>query len=164
VRSISLVHEILSREAGDDVPFVEIVKPLARMVEEALHEPDRPVRCLVEGDAGNLPAAIATPLAVVLNELLQNAYDHGYPDDGRVDGGQVVLSLERQPPDQLVVRVLDDGVGLPDGFSLEEASGLGLSIVRTLVQSELAGEIELALRDGPPARPGTAVTLRVPVT
>jgi two-component system, sensor histidine kinase PdtaS len=163
VRSIALVHEILSREAGDDVPFVEIVRPLARMVEEALHEPDRPVRCTVEGDAGNLPAAIATPLAVVLNELLQNAYDHGYPDDGRVGGGQVVVSLERQPPDRLVVRVVDDGVGLPEGFSLDDASGLGLSIVRTLVQSELAGDIELAPGSGPATRPGAAVTLRVPV-
>ncbi len=55
VRSIALVHEILSREAGEDVPFVEIVRPVCRMVEEAFHTPDRPVRCRVTGDAGNLP-------------------------------------------------------------------------------------------------------------
>ena len=35
IRSIALVHETLSREAGDDVPFVEIVRPLVRMVDEA---------------------------------------------------------------------------------------------------------------------------------
>jgi two-component system, sensor histidine kinase PdtaS len=163
VRSIALVHEILSREAGDDVPFVEIVRPLVRMVEEALHRPDRPVRCVVEGDAGNLPAAIATPLAVVLNELLQNAFDHAYPDHGRVDGGRVVVDLQRERGDQLVVRVVDDGVGLPPGFAIDEATGLGLSIVRTLVQSELAGEIEMASGDAGADRPGTAVTLRVPV-
>ena len=43
IRAIALVHETLSREAGDDVAFVEIVRPLARMVEEGMSSEDRPV-------------------------------------------------------------------------------------------------------------------------
>jgi two-component sensor histidine kinase len=160
VRSIALVHEILSREAGEDVPFVEIVRPICRMVEEAFHSAERPVRCTIEGDAGNLPAQIATPLAVVLNELLQNAFDHAYPDE--LGGGEVLLALQRTP-DELVVRVTDDGVGLPVGFSIEATTGLGLSIVRTLVTSELAGSIEMVDAGGPPPRRGAVVELRVPV-
>jgi len=160
VRSIALVHEILSREAGEDVPFLEIVRPICRMVEDAFHSAERPVRCTIEGDAGNLPAQIATPLAVVLNELLQNAFDHAYPDD--LGGGEVVLALQRTS-DELVVRVTDDGVGLPAGFSIEATTGLGLSIVRTLVTSELAGSIEMVDAGGPPPRRGAVVELRVPV-
>jgi two-component sensor histidine kinase len=162
VRSIALVHEILSREAGEDVPFVEIVRPVARMVEEAFHTPDRPVRCRVEGDAGNLPAQVATPLAVVLNELLQNAFDHAYPEHKDFDRGEVVLVLERSAG-EVDVRVIDDGAGLPDGFDLDQSTGLGLSIVRTLVTSELGGTIELRPSDGPPDRPGTVVELRFPL-
>jgi two-component sensor histidine kinase len=59
--------------------------------------------------------------------------------------------------------VVDDGVGVPDDFSLAEATGLGLSIVRTLVTSELVGEISLSRGAGPPDRPGTVVRLDVPV-
>jgi two-component sensor histidine kinase len=162
VRSIALVHEILSREAGEDVPFVEIVRPVCRMVEEAFHTPDRPVRCRVEGDAGNLPAQVATPLAVVLNELLQNAFDHAYPEHKEIDAGEVVLSLQRASG-RLTVQVVDDGAGLPDGFDLEHSTGLGLSIVRTLVTSELGGTIELRTGDGPADRPGTVVELKVPL-
>ena len=55
IRAIALVHETLSREAGDDVAFVEIVRPLARMVEEGMSSEDRPVSFTVEGDAGFLP-------------------------------------------------------------------------------------------------------------
>src|SRR5437868_2017172 len=51
VRSIAPVHEIPSPEAGEDVPFIDIVRPVARMVEEAFNSEDRPVRYLVEGDA-----------------------------------------------------------------------------------------------------------------
>ena len=162
VRSIALVHEILSREAGEDVPFVEIVRPVCRMVEEAFHTPDRPVRCRVDGDAGNLPAQVATPLAVVLNELLQNAFDHAYPEGKDIDSGEVVLRLQRDAA-ALTVQVVDDGAGLPDGFDLDSSMGLGLSIVRTLVTSELAGTIELRAGDGRNGRPGTVVELRVPL-
>jgi two-component system, sensor histidine kinase PdtaS len=58
---------------------------------------------------------------------------------------------------QLVVDVVDDGVGLPPGFTVEQSSGLGLSIVHTLVTSELGGTIELR------SDHGTRVHLTVPL-
>ena len=55
IRTIALVHETLSREPGDDVAFLEIVRPLLRLAEEGLQSPDRPVRFTVQGDGGRLP-------------------------------------------------------------------------------------------------------------
>ena len=63
----------------------------------------------------------------------------------------------------LTVQVIDDGAGLPDGFDLDASTGLGLSIVRTLVTSELGGTIELHAGQGANGRPGTVVELRVPL-
>ncbi|MGE0304480.1 MAG: sensor histidine kinase, partial [Acidimicrobiia bacterium] len=177
IRTIALVHETLSREAGDDVPFFDIVRPLTRMAEESLQSPDRPVRFRVIGEGGKLPATIATPLAVVLTELLQNAVDHAFtdgsmvPSSGDAGPGSVVVQLFNDG-ERLRVDVIDDGGGLPDGFSLDTATGLGLSIVRTLVTTELAGTIEMR-----PARPsdlaeaqiaapngtGTVVELEIPL-
>jgi len=166
IRSIALVHETLSRETGDDVQFQEIVRPLVRMVEEGLQSPDRPVRFRVEGDAGRVPASVATPLAVVLTELLQNAVDHAFPKDAVVGDVSVIVHLQNDGR-QLTVRVSDNGVGLPDGFSLEDSKGLGLSIVRTLVGSQIEGSIDMRLRrpDEPPAGGGrgTVCELVVPV-
>jgi two-component sensor histidine kinase len=168
IRSIALVHEILSRETGDDVSFQEIVRPLVRMVEEAVQSPDRPVRFRVEGDAGRVPARVATPLAVVLAELLQNAVDHAFPEEGAlmVDEVRVLVQLVNDG-DELHVKVADNGVGLPDDFLLEQQSGLGLSIVRTLVTSQIEGSIEMRNRrpDEPPGGGGTGTVaeLRLPV-
>jgi two-component sensor histidine kinase len=164
IRAIALVHETLSREAGDDVAFVEIVRPLVRMVEEGMSSEDRPVSFAVEGDAGFLPATVATPLSVVLNELLQNAIDHAFPAslDLQAAPGRVVVRLANDG-ERLNATVVDDGVGLPEGFSLDAAPGLGLSIVRTLVTSELMGTISLERGDGAGSRPGTVVRLDVPV-
>ncbi|MDD9369440.1 MAG: sensor histidine kinase [Acidimicrobiales bacterium] len=164
IRSIALVHEILSREAGDDVPFVAIVKPVVGMVADSMISPEHPIRFSVEGDGGVLPAGIATPLAVVLNELLQNAVDHAYPAELDLTGepGRVTVAIERNGQ-SLQLQVTDDGVGLPPGFELDAVTGLGLSIVRTLVMSDLTGEISVTEGRGDGDRPGTQVTLRVPI-
>jgi two-component sensor histidine kinase len=164
IRSIALVHEILSREVGDDVPFVEIVRPLVTMIEEAIASPDRPISVTVEGDGGIVPAGVATPLAVVFNELFQNAIDHAYPleVDLQARGAHVVVEIERDEK-WLRARVADDGAGLPEGFELESSTGLGLSIVRTLVTTELGGEIEISPGGRSGQRPGTVVTLTVPL-
>jgi two-component sensor histidine kinase len=170
IRSIALVHEILSRDPGEDVPFVEILRPLLRMVEEALVSPDHPVRFTVTGDPGLVSSPTATSLAVVLNELLQNAVEHAYPAaDGTPDGvggdgvgGTVHLDLHNDGT-RLAVEIVDDGVGLPEGFSLDGSSSLGLSIVQTLVTTELGGSIEVSSLGGPGARRGTRIVISVPL-
>ncbi|MEZ5297141.1 MAG: histidine kinase N-terminal domain-containing protein [Ilumatobacteraceae bacterium] len=170
IRTIALVHEALSREPGDDVTFMEIVRPLLRLAEEGLQSPDRPVRFTVQGDGGRIPAAIATPLSVVLTELLQNAVDHGFPEGS--GGGSVVVRLSNDG-DALHLTVIDDGRGVDGNFRLDDATGLGLSIVRTLVTTELNGSIEMrplaqadaigAGLDAQTTKRGTVVELSVPV-
>ncbi|HEX3087962.1 MAG TPA: histidine kinase N-terminal domain-containing protein [Ilumatobacteraceae bacterium] len=170
IRTIALVHETLSREPGDDVAFLEIVRPLLRLAEEGLQSPDRPVRFTVQGEGGRLPSTIATPLSVVLTELLQNAVDHGFPEGS--SGGDVVVQLN-PTEDQLNIRVINDGRGLDSHFELNKATGLGLSIVRTLVTTELAGSIvmragmpedfEAAGLGEQPKGAGTVVDLTVPI-
>jgi len=157
IRTIALVHEALSREPGDDVTFIEIVRPLLRLAEEGLQSPDRPIRFSVRGDGGRIPASIATPLSVVLTELLQNAVDHGFPEGS--GGGSVRVEL-RNLGTRLELAVIDDGRGVEGGFRLEEATGLGLSIVRTLVTTELNGSI--TMRPNPPR--GTIVELSIPLS
>jgi len=75
---------------------------------------------------------------VVLIELLQNAIDHGFPEGS--SGGDVVVQLSRNAG-VLSIAVVNDGVGLDPTFELNKATGLGLSIVRTLVTTELGGSI-----------------------
>ena len=180
IRSIALVHETLSTADRDAVPFDELVRPLVRLVEEGLASPG--ITFTVEGALGDLPPETATPLIVVLTELLQNAVEHAFSgslslgDTGSGSGsgssfgsslGEVTLAGEPRKqgrvairlasePDKLTIEVRDNGNGLPEGFSLSGSKSLGLSIVRTLVTTELGGA--LAFRNDN----GTVVTLHVP--
>jgi two-component sensor histidine kinase len=161
VRSIALVHEILSRDTTDEVDFNDILPSLIRMAED-LGSTHRPVKITYQGQAGELAAAIATPLAVVVNELLQNAAEHAFPVDEGADPSVphqaivVHVNLERQG-ETLKLTVSDNGVGLPPGFSVEQSASLGLSIVRSLVGTQMGGTIDMRSDDG------TVVELRIPV-
>lgn len=162
VRSIAVVHEILSRDTVDEVDFNDILPWLVRLAED-LGSPDRPVRITYRGEAGRLSAAVATPLAVVITELLQNAAEHAMPAGsagetlraGSEAGLLVEVELERS--DRLFVSVRDNGRGLPPDFSLEGASSLGLSIVRGLVETQLGGNITMRTEGG------TVVELVIPL-
>jgi two-component sensor histidine kinase len=156
VRSIALVHEILSRDPGEEVPFSDIVESLVRMAKDSVVGVGE-VEITVDGDLGEVTAMVATPLALVLAELLQNAIEHGFPDPSegpvtatRTDGsvsGHVQLVLDSEGS-SLRIQVRDDGVGLPDGFDIRATSSLGLSIVRDLVESQLGGTMSMTSNQG----------------
>jgi two-component sensor histidine kinase len=147
IRAIALVHETLSVEHGDTVDFDQVAGQVVGMVREGLAAPG--VEVEVEGSAGEVPADVATPLAVVLNELLQNSVDHASP-------GRIGVALGRDDG-SLQLEVWDDGRGLPAGFSLAGGAGLGLSIVRGLVETELGGELGIG------SERGTRAVVRVPL-
>ncbi len=141
VASIALVHETLSMSVDEEVEFDQIVDRVASMAAD-LSAAESSVYVRREGTFGVLPAEIATPLVMVLNELLQNAVEHAY---GPRQRGEVVVAAHRWRR-QLHVTVSDSGRGLPDGFDLEGSERLGLQIVRTLATGELRGTIELRNR------------------
>ena len=182
VRSIAIVHEILSREPSDQVPFDEIVTSLIRMAEDSVVQ-GKGLTFEVTGELGEVPADVATPLAVVLAELLQNAVEHAFTSGGGEDesglrehpGSDDGPAEGAQPPGRirvhlvndlsaLTLEVIDNGQGLPEGFDIDATQSLGLSIVRDLVRSQLDGTITMRnRRDHFPGTRGTIVAIRLPV-
>jgi two-component sensor histidine kinase len=149
--SIALVHETLSEHPSDVAEFGEVARRIGRMVSDGLTLPDRDVRIDVKGEAGSIGADLATPLAVSVTELIQNALEHAFPERAE---GHISVGLERSPG-QVRITVQDDGVGYKD--DVEEGSRLGLQIVRSLIE-ELRGSFSIRATGS-----GTEATIRVPI-
>ena len=149
ILSIAAVHEVLAQEGFRLVNVKDVTERISLIVSQNMLHPDRPVQILVEGEGIILPSRPATSLALVINELLQNALEHAFV--GRV-GGTVRISLGRSPQ-HVIVEVTDDGVGLP----AEQPSSLGLEIVQTLVRDDLHGQVTF---NSTPQ--GTQATVRLP--
>ena len=71
--------------------------------------------------------------------MWQNAVEHGFV--GR-DEGNIIIRLE-DTGKELVVQMIDNGIGLPVGFDVEQGGHLGLQIIRTLIREELKGRFEM---------------------
>ncbi|MFB9565669.1 histidine kinase N-terminal domain-containing protein [Saccharopolyspora hordei] len=155
VTSIALVHETLSMSVDERVDLDDVVDRVIPMMSDVAAA-ETGVKVRREGRFGVVSAELATPLVMVLTELVQNAFEHAFPDG---PGGEVVVQAERSAR-WLDVVISDDGRGLPKGFSLERAERLGLQIVRTLVESELRGSLSLRGRG---RQRGTEAVLRVPL-
>ncbi|HWL96719.1 MAG TPA: sensor histidine kinase [Nocardioidaceae bacterium] len=152
VGSIAIVHDTLSQTFEESVDFDQVADRLRAMVVDVA-SPEGSVETRREGSFGVLTGEVATPLAMVLTELLQNAVEHGLRDRA----GTVTLRARRGAA-ALCVDVDDSGVGLPDAFDPTDGT-LGLSIVTTLVQAELGGE----LAHGVSPEGGARMTLQVPI-
>jgi two-component sensor histidine kinase len=152
VGSIAVVHETLSH-APDDV-----ADRVAMMAGEVSTAEVRVVPKII-GSFGLLSAAVATPLAMVLTELLQNALQHGFVDPKAAREHGLLEVVVVREPERLMVTVADSGVGLPEGFDLDLATSLGLQIVRTLVVGDLGGRLRITPRPGG----GTEAVVDLPV-
>ena len=158
VGSIAIVHETLSHTPEEIVDFDDITERVAAMAGE-VSAPEARVTPVISGRFGLLPAVVATPLALVLTELMQNALQHGLaPAPNAPPCGILQVNVNRTAA-RLTMAVEDNGVGLPAGFSLDSTSSLGLQIVRTLVEAELDGRLAISPRSGG----GTVVLVDLPL-
>jgi two-component sensor histidine kinase len=151
ILSIAAVHEALSEEGFRLVNVKDVAERIAQSASQHMLRPGLAAHLLVEGEAIALPSRLATSLALVINELLHNALEHAFV--GRA-AGTVRIRLGRGPQ-ELVVEVSDDGVGLPAA----RPASLGLQIVETLVRDDLHGRVTFT---GDAA--GTTVLIRLPAS
>ena len=152
IASIALVHETLSNSDETTVVFDDVLNSL---VTHSLELSPRMGQLIIEriGQLGSLESRLATPLSLVVTELIHNALEHGLAESGT----HLRIELQRYSNEGLVT-ISDDGVGLPEGFNLATSANLGLQIVLTLTENELNGELKLESSDK-----GTQAKLRFPL-
>ena len=152
IASIALVHDTLSTSSENEVAFDEV---LTSLITHALELSPRMGELRIErkGELGSLESRLATPLSLVVTELMHNALEHGLAEQGSV----LTIELSRYS-NECVINITDDGVGLPKDFDLATSSNLGLQIVRTLTENELKGVLKLQSTDS-----GTQANLRFPL-
>ncbi|MFB3882506.1 MAG: GAF domain-containing protein [Armatimonadota bacterium] len=138
LQSIAVVHDTLH---GSDLHSVDMKQAARRIVQLTTQvvAPGAQIEASVSGTRVMLPSQQATNVAMILSELVDNAIRHGLSG---VEGGRIMINLTEVGGD-VVIEVTDNGVGLPDRFELERHSGLGMKIVRGLVEEELDGALEI---------------------
>lgn len=151
--SMAAVHDLLSHSDHECVDFVAVARRVVELVRSGAVGDDTAVAVRVSGSTGEIDAATATSLALALAELVHNALEHAF-DPGAE--GTVDVRVNRQD-DSLVLSVRDDGKGLAPDVDLSTSTGLGFSIVRTLVEDDLRGSLATSKKGG------TGIIIGVPL-
>jgi len=152
ILSVAVVHEFLSEADARVINVRELAQRIITQTQQGMLSPDQHIQLRLEGPSLYLPAQQATTCAIIVNELIQNAVEHAFGEAGR---GKITVFLGEEG-DVVQISIVDDGRGLPKGFTLDGTESLGLQIVHTLVQDDLKGEFQL--RNGE----GTKAIIRFP--
>jgi len=139
VLSMAVIHEYMSQDEHRAINLRDVCQRIAGQVVEVIRTPDQEVQVQVSGPNIRIPADQATPAALMVNELLLNAVEHGVSDRKQ---GKIELILQ-DLGDQVAVVITDDGPGLRPDFDAMQHASLGLQIVRTLATDDLKGTFRL---------------------
>lgn len=130
IQTIASVHDLLTREDLDRVGLRTIAETLATHLQQSFILPKKRITIDVTGVDEPLRMTQATQVALIINELLLNAIEHGFQNS---DEGEIYTTLVRKG-DDIVIWVVNSGDKLPIEFDLEVDSHLGLKIVDRLAR------------------------------
>jgi two-component sensor histidine kinase len=164
INGIAATHDLLSHAELGRARMDDIARKIVGIVQANLISPEHDIHFDIAEMPTKLPSEQATTLAIIANELIANAIEHGFAGSAR---GEIQLS-EDLLDEWAIFRVADDGVGAPEGFDIQTANSMGLRLVRELVASELHGDVTLFREyrpesDDAPARGWTIVEVRFPL-
>ena len=153
VQAIAHAHGLLQRGGSEAVAFNDYLSSLCSDLRQSLLVDGTQRRLDLDVEPLQLRGECAVALALIVNELVTNAFRHAFPNQRQ---GRVVLQLRRIAPDKCRLTVTDDGIGLRSWKMRGRTSGLGARIVGAMVQ-KLGAKLEVL------AERGTRFTLEVPV-
>lgn len=144
IQSMAGVHQMLhSNQEIDRLPFHDFIGKVIDSIRSIYSGDNENIRMEMETDCVTLRFKQAMPCALIINELITNAFKHAFPEGG---DGTISVSITREHQ-QVSLRVQDGGVGLPEDFSLDDTDSIGLMLIHTLVD-QLNGEIAIDSTNG----------------
>lgn len=138
IQSIAAVHNLLCREDMGYTTVDAIARQVVESTAALLSIPGHPIEIDVLGDSAKIGSREATVLALIVNELVSNAFTHGLA----AEGGRLQVE-SRLHGDQVLLEVRDDGPMHPTVPRRSGGSGLGLQIIETLAREDMKGSFEL---------------------
>jgi two-component system, sensor histidine kinase PdtaS len=140
IHSMALIHQTLYGSTDfESVDFAQFSETLLSLLIRSYGIDAGRITIRVDVEPLRLPIDVAVPCGLVVNELITNAFKHAFADR---DHGEICISLTRQPGNEVLLSVSDNGVGLPDQVDTRATETIGLQLVH-LLALQLDGEITI---------------------
>ena len=140
IRSMAIIHEKLykTREISK-INFSEYLNDLTANIFRSYSSISSGIRIKIKADDILLNIDTAIPLGLIVNELVSNSIKYAFPDKRE---GKILIEFHYDKGGSLLLVVVDNGIGLPEGLDIGNTESLGLQLVNTLV-GQLKGTIDV---------------------
>ena len=145
VLAVAAVHDLLSREDLDTISIRKIADSILTAIKQSFVGPTKRLDMRVEGADLHLNSHKANSVALILNEMISNAVEHGFKI---ADEGSIIVRLLEISDNHWRLEVCNDGDALPADFDVRKYTDLGLQIIETLTRGDLQGDFTLRTEDG----------------
>lgn len=144
---MALIHENLYQSQNlAQISISDYIEDLVGEIINSFCDQQKDIRVSVETDECNLNIDTAIPCGLIINELVMNAFKHGFPSDiDREDEDRspsIIVGFRETDPGQYIISINDNGIGLPEGIHIEDPNHFGLQLVHMMVE-QLHGTIEM---------------------
>lgn len=144
IKSMAMIHETLY--SSPELALIDFASYLHRLVDELLTAyrltPDA-IRVAIRVEKVTLGVDKAIPCGLILNELISNSLKYAFPKGQK---GEIAIEMKRAQGTYLL-RVQDNGTGLPSDVNVENPNSLGLKLVRILTE-QINGTVEFVRNPG----------------
>lgn len=148
VYSMALIHEKLYQsESLSKIDFPEYVRSLTTYLFTTYGATGRAIRPRILVEEISLDVDTTIPCALIINELVSNALKHAFPASSPSEEPRKISIHMRHESNSFLLIVSDNGVGLPEGFEIENSSSLGLKLVSVLTK-QLNGTLRVGTGHG----------------
>ena len=145
IRSMAIIHEHLYKSTNlSRIDFADYLNRLLLHLYNVHRQSQARIELETELQPLEMEIGSAIPLGMLASELISNSFKHAFPD-GR--SGRVRIILQSIPPSGFRLEISDDGVGLPDDFSVERTMTFGLQLVG-LLRDQIGARLEVDRTSG----------------
>ncbi len=139
IHSMALVHEKLYQsQTLSRIDLKAYIADLMELIQQGYLGLSERIQVILDTESVLVPLGDAVPCGIILTELAINSLKHAFPGDRK---GEIRITLRYRSDGQVILRVADNGVGVPPGFDFERQKSLGLQTVRSLVERQLGAKV-----------------------
>ena len=145
VESMALIHsQLYESERFDEIDMERHIQELSGNLLK-IYSKEKTITLDINSANVYLPVTQAVPCALVLNELISNSLKHAYRDGQQ---GTISISMQQSNNGTTLLKVKDNGAGIPEEIDIERTKSLGLKLARNIVNKQLNGKIKIIRNRG----------------
>ncbi|MBP7167072.1 MAG: PAS domain-containing protein [Bacteroidia bacterium] len=138
IKSMALIHERFYQTDGlSRIDFDDYIKRLAENLMQSFRLNASKVSLVIHAEKISLDIDTAVPCGLIINEIVSNSLKHAFKGDRK---GEILIELKQTEPDKFLLIIGDNGVGMPEGFTLETSDSLGIQLIQALTD-QLEGKM-----------------------